>query len=96
MLTFYKGTSDQFTDRVEQKLRDMVIAHKVIRIALNDSLPEEVNENKLPLLDDGHQTWSSPAEIEDFLEELHHEVRLGRSLQSDSCHLDPDDPEQCL
>lgn len=77
-------------------MRDMVIAHKVIRVDNNNSLPEEVNKDDLPVLSDSHRTWSSPAEIEDFLEELHQEVRLGRSLQSDSCHLDPDNPEQCL
>lgn len=96
MLTFYKDTSDQFTDHIEEKLQDMVVAHKIIQVDNADSLPKEVDKDELPVLGDGHRTWSSPAEIVEFLEELHQEVRLGRSLQSDSCHLDPDNPEQCL
>lgn len=74
----------------------MVIAHKIIQVDNADSLPEEVTKDDLPMLSDNHQTWTSPAEIENFLEALHQEVKLGRSLQSDSCHLDPDNPDQCL
>lgn len=96
MLKFYKQTSDAFTDRIERKLRDMVIAHKLIQVGETESLPGEWTKDDLPLLSNSHKTWSSPKEIEGFLEALHQEIKLGRSLQSDSCHIDPENPGQCL
>lgn len=96
MLKFYKHTSDAFTDRIERKLQEMVIAHKLIQVDKTDSLPKKVAKDNLPVLSDDHQIWTSPEEIEGFLENLHQDLKLGRSLQSDSCHLDPDNPEECL
>lgn len=96
MLKFYKRTSDSFTGRIERKLQDMVVAHKLIQVDDTVALPGEVTQDDLPILTDSHKVWTSPQEIEDFLEMLHQEIKLGRSLQSDSCHIDPDNPGQCL
>jgi len=96
MLKFYKQSSDSFTDRVERKLRDMVVAHEIVRVDSSGSLPGEVGSHDLPVLSDSHQVWTTPKKIDDFLEELHQELREGRSMQSDSCHIDPDNPGQCL
>lgn len=96
MLKLYQLTSSDFTNRIKAKLEEMVVAHKLIDVDSNTSLPDSVRKNDLPVLSDGHQVWKSPGEIEQFLEDLHQDMLLSHSMQSDSCHLDPDNPEECL
>lgn len=96
MLTFYKNTSTLFTRRIEEKLKEMVIAHEVVETDNNGSLPDTFTKNQLPALNDGHQSWTSREKIEEILDELHRELKLSRSMQSDACHLDPDNPDECL
>lgn len=96
MLTFYYQHSNSFTDAIQEKLEDMVVAHKVARVNGNSPLPNSINKEELPMLSDGHNFLSSQEEIEQYLDELHHELKTGRGMQSDVCHLDPDNPEECL
>lgn len=96
MLTFYQQESSNFSDTIKQKLEEMVVAHRVITLDSNSTLPEAVKEGDLPVLSDGHQVWKSPEEIKQYLEELHQDMLLSQSMQSDSCHLDPDNPQECL
>lgn len=96
MLTFYKNNSSPFTRRIEEKLEEMVAAHKIVEVDNNGSLPDTLTRNQLPALGDGHQIWTAPEKIERILEELHRELKLSRSMQSDTCHLDPDNPDECL
>ena len=96
MLIFYKRRSDKFTERVEEKLTEMVAAHKIVTAETLSDLPKHLNFEQLPALTTNHKTWTSPESIMDHLDTLHQELKLSRSLQSDSCHLDPDNPNQCL
>lgn len=97
MLTFYFQSPNSFTERIQEKLDEMVAAHKVVRVNGDDSsIPDFISKEDLPLLFDGHETYSSPEKIEQYLDELHQEFKLGRSMQSDSCHIDPENPEECL
>jgi len=74
----------------------MVVAHQIIDVQEEDlSLPDHLNRNDLPALTDGHQYWAS-GEIKNYLEKLHQDLKLSRSMQSDACYLDPDNPEKCL
>lgn len=96
MFKFYRNTSDQFTSWVEDKLEEMVVAHKLVDVDENSSLPEHIKKNDLPVLTDGHENWTSEDEIKEFLEKLHKDLLLSQSLQSDACHIDPDNPDECL
>lgn len=96
MLTFYTNNADVFTKRIERKLEEMVVAHKIIMVEGTTSLPQEIREYSLPILTDGHQVWQSKEEIQDFLDELHQELIIGHKMQSDSCVIDPDNPDECL
>ncbi|MCW9706669.1 hypothetical protein [Fodinibius salsisoli] len=96
MLKFYKDTSDIFTKRVERKLEEMVVAHKLITVDNATSLPQKLRTYSLPILTDGHEVWKSEGEIDDFLETLHQDLLLSYRMQSDSCVIDPDNPDQCL
>lgn len=96
MLTFYRDNESNFTRWVEEKLEKMVVARKIINLDENISLPEDINPNKLPVLSDGHEKWTSKGEIKEFLENLHQDIKFSRSLTSDACYIDPDNPEKCL
>jgi hypothetical protein len=96
MLIFYQQKSNDFTDAIKRKLEEMVVAHKCITVDSEASLPKEVRARDLPVLSDGHQVWKSSEEIKQFLEDLHQDMMLSHSMQSDTCHLDPDNPEECL
>jgi hypothetical protein len=97
MLTFYYQNSNSFTDQIEEKLKEMVAAHKMVRVnGENASIPGFISKTDLPVLFDGHEIYSSTEKIERYLDELNQDLKLGRSMQSDSCHLDPDNPDECL
>lgn len=96
MLKLYKNTSTSFTARIERKLEDMVVAHKLIPVEDADSLPPKLEAYSLPVLTDGHEVWSSEEEIENFLDNLHQELITSQQMQSDSCVIDPDNPDRCL
>ncbi len=98
MFTFYHQTSDAFTKWVEDKLKEMVVAHKIIGVDEDDSssLPKDISIDDLPLLSDGHEYWRSQKEIEEFLEELQRDLEFSRSLTSDACYVDPENPSECL
>ena len=96
MLIFYKRESDPFTHRVEEKLAEMVAAHTIVTVEDPSDLPSQLKPQQLPALSNNHEIWTSRQAITDHLNVLHQELKLSRSLQSDSCHLDPDNPNKCL
>ncbi|HLR24743.1 MAG TPA: hypothetical protein VK112_02665 [Fodinibius sp.] len=96
MLSFYYHKKSSFTEWTTEKMSEMVIAHKVVEADSVSDLPQEISPRNLPVLSDGHECWDSPEEIKQFLEQLHGDLKLSHSLQSDACHIDPDNPEECL
>lgn len=96
MLKLYHQNSGKFIDQVKHKLREMVVAHKLVCVEDPGSLPSTIQQDDLPALSNGNQVLKSKREINNYLEELHQEMLLGQRMQSDSCHLDPDNPEECL
>lgn len=96
MLKFYRNDSDRFTNWVDEKLEEMVVAHKLIDVNGDESLPNGVSLKDLPALSDGKENWTTESEIREFLEELHKDLKFSRSLKSDACYIDPENPDQCL
>lgn len=96
MLTFYKAKDDSFTRRIVEKMDTMVVAHKVVEVDQNTDLPDTIDRANLPVLTDNHELWETEEAISDFLEALHQDLLFSRSKQSDSCHIDPDNPEECM
>lgn len=98
MFTFYHQNSNAFTKWVEDKLDEMVVAHKIIQVDGTDSksLPPGLSIDDLPILSDGHEHWRTPEDIKEFLEELHRDLEFSRSLTSDACIINPDNPKECL
>lgn len=96
MLKFYHATEDSFVKKVRRQLDEMVVAHKVISADRTTSLPDHIPEEELPALSDGHEIWTSQEEINRFLQELKSDLTFSRSITSDACYPDPDNPDKCL
>lgn len=96
MFKFYHCKTDHFTYWVEEKLKEMVVDHKLIKASGNNTLPDGITEEMLPVLSDGHETWTSQKEIKEFLVALEQDLNFSRSLTSDACYVDPDNPDKCL
>lgn len=98
MLKFYRhiNNENRFKRWVEEKLEDMVVSHKLVDAKKESVLPDEIELKDLPVLSDGHQVWSSEEEIREFLHQLDQDLTFSRSLTSDACYVDPDNPDQCL
>lgn len=98
MFTFYHQTSNEFSRWVKDTLKEMVVAHKIINVNdLGDiALPDGISTNELPLLSDSHEQWTSQEEIKTFLEKLRQDLKFSRSITSDACYIDPENPSECL
>ncbi|MDZ7659724.1 hypothetical protein [Fodinibius sp.] len=98
MFRFYYQNSDSFTRWVQDKLEDMVVAHEIIDVGKQSSysLPNGISHDNLPLLSDNHERWTSKEKIHTFLEKLDQDLQFSRSLTSDSCYTDPENPSECL
>lgn len=96
MFKLYRKESSRFTNWVEGKLDELVVAHKIITVTEDTSLPKGIDTKKLPLLSDGHNVWTSKEVINSFLQELEQNLILSRCMQSDACYLDPDNLDKCL
>ena len=96
MLRLYLDTESAFTHKVRQELEELVIAHETIKVGPDTGLPDELSEQELPLLSDGHENWRTREEITAFLNDLRRDVEFSRGMTADACYVDPDNPERCL
>jgi len=96
MLTFYYNQGNSFTEWVSDKMEEMVVAHNMIDSPGSTELPNGLSATDLPVLTDGHESWKTEGEIKSFLNQLHGDLKLSTSLQSDACHIDPDSSGECL
>lgn len=88
MIELIRPEQSALADEVEEQLKDLVLAHRVVR-AEDDAVDQ-------PVITEGEHEYREPEEIQAFLDELRGEVMTGRQLQSDSCVLNPEDPRHCL
>ena len=94
MLILYRSATCSFCDEVEEQLKELVLAHRIVRAdtAAGALLPDA----PLPVLKEGRNLHSGEAAIKAFMKDLRQEVVLGRQFQSDACYLNPDRPGECL
>ncbi|SHK33723.1 hypothetical protein [Rhodothermus profundi] len=97
MLVLFRRAQDPIADDIEEQLRELVLAHRVVRVDKAGRLPDGTLPTAWPVLVEGRSArYEGAKAIRAFLEELAHEVRLNRQFQADACYLDPDDPSCCL
>ncbi len=97
MLVLYRRREDPEADEVAERLRELVLAHRVVPVDETEHLPDGLKPATWPVLAESNGARYEGAEaIRAFLDVLAYEVTLNRQFQSDACYLDPDDPTHCL
>ncbi len=76
MIDFYREKACVFSDEVESRLKELVVAHRI-----------HVSEDgeQLPLLTEGRRRYETHEAITAFLKEIAREMTLQREMQGDSC-----------
>ena len=97
MLVLYRRKKDPVADEVAERLRELVLAHRVVPVREGERLPDGSKPAAWPVMAESNGACYEGAEaIRAFLDTLTYEVTLNRQFQSDACYLDPDDPTHCL
>lgn len=73
---------DPFSDKIEERLEEMVVSHKV------QHYPEDTSK-ELPFLQENERLVAGEEQIKKFLQELGNELREQRMVSGDSCYIDP-------
>ncbi len=94
MLELYRTTDCPRCDEVEEHLRELVVAHRVIYVDQNGE-GSRASWGKPPVLIEGDAVYAAAA-IAPFLETFAAELHINRMVQSDACFLDPVDGKTCL
>lgn len=87
MLQFYRHKTCAECEQIQEKLQELVLAHRVIFVADSSQLPQGGN---LPLLVDGEKTCRGKQAILAHLEALESFKAEWDKYQSDSCYCGED------
>jgi glutaredoxin len=86
MITLYRATQCDACDEVQNKLRELVVAHKVVDVS--KERPAAVANKELPVIADGEQLVSGEPALSDYLAGLTDELEQWRKFQTDACYID--------
>ncbi len=96
MIVFYRPPESTLSDDIEETLRDLALAHRVV-VVENGNRPAELPpDTALPALQEGRELHTGEEAVKAYVDDLEQEVLYGRQFQSDACYLDPDRPGECL
>lgn len=85
MITFYRPNTDSFSDRIQERLENLVIRHHI----------EILNDSDAPYITEGDTKAESKEAIEYYITNLEREVNASRSVSGDSCYIDPITGQTC-
>lgn len=93
MLELYRVKDCPACDDIEEHLKDLVLAHRVIDIEQAETLPQVVERLNVPVLKEGERIYGTTRVIQAYLASLADELEQGREFQSDACYIDPEHGE---
>ena len=90
MITLYRVAECDACDEVQEKLRDLVVAHEVIDIEKGQPAAREdvMAEKDFPVIADGERLVSGAEALHAYLQELAVELEEWRKFQVDACYID--------
>ena len=94
MIEFYRPADCRECEALEEALKEMVIAHKVIVVEPGQPPKGLPAGTLLPVLVDNGQVVTGRTALAEHLQKLEKVVADWRRFQSDACYLD-DDGEVC-
>lgn len=91
MFVLHRTRDSQRADEIQEKLEDLVVAHKV-SFERPAELPMDVD---LPVLVEGDDLYAGD-EIATRLDGLETGLVFSRQISADACYVDPENPGECL
>ncbi len=92
MITLYRRRKSRNADEIQERLEDLVLAHRVVDVEDVEQIPEHRSP---PVLVESDATYSGD-EIEALLDEIGTEITVERQFSADACYIDPDNPTRCI
>ncbi len=89
MITLHCIKDDFKSNRLEQKLKEMVLAYKTVYHQANE------HSHPLPYIEEDDAIITDHEKIEEWILELEAELKWQRSLSGDGCFINPDSGEIC-
>ena len=90
MIEFYRPVHCPDCTRIEETLRELVVAHKIIRLEPGQSALTLAPGTPLPAIKDEGQIITGQTAIDAYLVDLEKIVTDWRRFQSDACYIDDD------
>jgi hypothetical protein len=90
MITLYRTHDNDLGKRVEEKLRNIVIAHNVKIVRSKKELPFNDDDSFLPVLGDDNEHIYGEESLHNHLEYLEMLMADWDRFQSDACYIDKD------
>jgi len=90
MIELYRHVACETCAEIEESLKEMVIAHKVITVEDGRSVSALPAQTRLPALKEKEKIVSGPEQVALYLKELQKFVTDWRKFQSDACYIDDD------
>lgn len=86
MITLYRKKNDEQAAKIEERLKDLVLAYRV----------EEVEDHQIePFIKEGSKKIQGEEQLEKWFRELETELNWQRSISGDSCYISPDSGKIC-
>ena len=90
MIELYRSPSDRAGLEVEETLKQLVVAHRVIVLDLSQPPVPLPSDTSLPALKDKDEIITGSTNIATYLKELEQFISDWRKFQSDACFIDED------
>ncbi len=90
MIELHKLKDDEFSEEIEEKMEDMLLAHESVSYDRKEDASFD-----LPYIKEGKTIVNTPGKIESYLRELESELKLQRSISGDGCYIDPRTGKVC-
>jgi glutaredoxin len=90
MIELYRPVHCPDCTKIEETLKELVVAHKIITLESGQSMAKLTPGTPLPAIKDNEQIFTGQAAIDAYLADLEKIVADWRRFQSDACYIDDD------
>jgi len=90
MITLYRAEKNREADKIEEKLKELVVSFQTEIVSDIDKA-----DSVLPYIVEGDKRISGDSNLDKYITELERELHIQRSITGDACYIDPDTGEIC-
>lgn len=90
MIRLYRKEDSEMANRIQESLKDIVIAHDVVIVHSKNELPNYLQQNDLPVLIDDKDVVSGEQALLNRIKILQKLMKDWDRFKSDACYVDDD------